>query len=94
MKAVQKQTWKEPQPMGANEQVLQKRSSGKLRNHWSPDSSDVEDAKGFGEDDVLVKTINFDERDVVNQYFHLRRKGKSFENLGFSGLVCLLDSPK
>ena len=41
--------------MGANEQVLQRRSSGKLRNHWSPDSSDVEDAKGFGEDDVLVK---------------------------------------
>ena len=43
--------------MVANEQVLQRRSSGKLRNHWSPDSSDVEDAKGFGEDedDVLVK---------------------------------------
>ena len=46
--------------MVANEQVLQRRSSGKLRNHWSPDSSDVEDAKGF-------KTINFDERDVVNK---------------------------
>ena len=41
--------------MVANEQVLQRRSSGKLRNHWSPDSSDVEDVKGFGEDDVLVK---------------------------------------
>ena len=41
--------------MVANEQVLQRRSSGKLRNHWSPGSSDVEDVKGFGEDDVLVK---------------------------------------
>ena len=41
--------------MVANEQVLQRRSSGKPRNHWSPDSSNVEDAKGFGEDDVLVK---------------------------------------
>ena len=39
----------------ANEQVLQKQSSGKPRNHWLPDSSDVDDAKGFGEDDVLVK---------------------------------------
>ena len=42
--------------MVANEQVLQRRSSGKPRNHWSPDSSDIEDAKGFGEDDVLVIT--------------------------------------
>ena len=41
--------------MGANEQVLQRRSSGKPRNHWSPDSSDVEDTKGFGENDGLVK---------------------------------------
>ena len=51
--------------MGANEQVLQRRSSGKLRNHWSPDSSDVEDAKGFKT--IGFKTINFDERDVVNK---------------------------
>ena len=32
--------------MGANEQVLQRRSSGKLRNHWSPKISDVEDVNG------------------------------------------------